>query len=373
MVEILVALVISLFLVAGVIQLFVGLKQTYRFHEALSRIQENGRFALEMLSRDIRSTGYYGCLSGSGVFDNTLKNSKINFLWNFQPPTTLTGCPPSTTNDSCPATLSPSNVPDAVRGFEATSTNTWTPALDASVTSPASGSDVITLRRGVDGPGVPVLAHGGGNNNMTIPTNSGFQAGDILLVSNCNAASIFQVTSVITGPPEQLVHATTGQTPGNSRATLVDDYANGGLISRAAVSTVTYYIRAGASGIPALWRRDGAANPQELVEGVEQMQILYGVCTGQGASRSVDPATGYVPADSVANWSNVCSVRVNLLLASVNSLEGPFAGSNFTTASQSVIFPPDTGSVTSATLVTPTDRRLRQAFSTTVGIRNRLP
>lgn len=347
-IEILVALVISLFLVAGVIQLFVGLKQTYRFHEALSRIQENGRFALETLSRDIRSAGYYGCLSASTGIDNTLNNS-TQYLWNFG----QTGQPPS-----------------ALEGFESTGTNTWSPTLDTSIIiSPASGSDVITLRGGVDGPGVPIIAHGGGNNNLTVPTNSGFQVGDILTVSNCQTASVFQVTGVITGPPEQLVHATTGQTPGNARANLADDYANSGIIARAGVSTVTYFIRAGAGGMPALWRRDGAAAAQELVEGVERMEILYGVCIGQGASRSVDPAVGYVTANNVTNWSNVCSVRVNLLLVSVNSLENQFAGTSFTTAPQSVIFPADTGSATPV----PTDRRLRQAFSTTVGIRNRLP
>ena len=61
LVEIMVALVLSLFLVAGVIHLFLGTSQTSRFHEALSRIQENGRFATEILSRDIRMTGFTGC------------------------------------------------------------------------------------------------------------------------------------------------------------------------------------------------------------------------------------------------------------------------------------------------------------------------
>ncbi|MCC6136509.1 MAG: prepilin-type N-terminal cleavage/methylation domain-containing protein [Gammaproteobacteria bacterium] len=58
LVEILVALVISAFLIAGVIQLFVGSKQTYRGHDALSRIQENGRLALDNMARDIRMAGY---------------------------------------------------------------------------------------------------------------------------------------------------------------------------------------------------------------------------------------------------------------------------------------------------------------------------
>jgi type IV pilus assembly protein PilW len=58
LVEILVALTISLFLIAGVIQLFIGSKQTYRFNDAQSRLQENGRFAIDRMAWDIRMAGY---------------------------------------------------------------------------------------------------------------------------------------------------------------------------------------------------------------------------------------------------------------------------------------------------------------------------
>ena len=58
LIEILVALVISLVLMAGVIQLFIGSKQTYRFHDALSRLQENGRLALDTMATDIRMASY---------------------------------------------------------------------------------------------------------------------------------------------------------------------------------------------------------------------------------------------------------------------------------------------------------------------------
>ena len=58
LVEILVALMISAFLIAGVIQLFIGSKQTYRGHDALSRIQENGRFVMDRMASDIRMSGY---------------------------------------------------------------------------------------------------------------------------------------------------------------------------------------------------------------------------------------------------------------------------------------------------------------------------
>ena len=58
LVEILVALVISLFLLAGLLQLFVSTRQSSRIQENLSRVQENGRFAIEYVSRVVRLAGY---------------------------------------------------------------------------------------------------------------------------------------------------------------------------------------------------------------------------------------------------------------------------------------------------------------------------
>ena len=58
LIEIMVALLIGAFLLAGVIQIFIVNKQTYRVQENLSRIQENGRFAMDYLSRYVRLAGY---------------------------------------------------------------------------------------------------------------------------------------------------------------------------------------------------------------------------------------------------------------------------------------------------------------------------
>lgn len=58
LIEIMVALLIGVFLLAGVIQIFIVNKQTYRVQEDLSRMQENGRFAMDYLSRYIRLSGY---------------------------------------------------------------------------------------------------------------------------------------------------------------------------------------------------------------------------------------------------------------------------------------------------------------------------
>lgn len=57
-VELLVALVISMLLMTGVVQVFLASKQTYASNEAASRLQENGRFALEFIAQSARHAGY---------------------------------------------------------------------------------------------------------------------------------------------------------------------------------------------------------------------------------------------------------------------------------------------------------------------------
>lgn len=57
-VEIMISLVLGLLVVAGVSQIYLGSKQSYRLNEAQSRLQEDGRFALEYLARNIRVAGF---------------------------------------------------------------------------------------------------------------------------------------------------------------------------------------------------------------------------------------------------------------------------------------------------------------------------
>jgi type IV pilus assembly protein PilW len=58
LVELLVAMLVSLVLMAGIVEIFLSNKRTYRLQEALARVQEDGRFAVEALNRDIRLGGY---------------------------------------------------------------------------------------------------------------------------------------------------------------------------------------------------------------------------------------------------------------------------------------------------------------------------
>ena len=59
------------------------------------------------------------------------------------------------------------------------------------------------------------------------------------------------------------------------------------------------------------------ANPQALIDGVDSMQILYGIDTDVTADFIPNE---YVTADKVPDWNRVMSVRVALLLNSVDSV-----------------------------------------------------
>jgi type IV pilus assembly protein PilW len=67
LIEIMIALLIGAFLLGGVLQIFLGSKQTYRMQDNLAKLQENGRFAMEFLAKDIRMAGYWGCLKSGAV------------------------------------------------------------------------------------------------------------------------------------------------------------------------------------------------------------------------------------------------------------------------------------------------------------------
>ena len=57
-VELMVALAISSFLILGVTQLYINNKKTYLFQQSQELNQENGRFALALLSQELAKAGY---------------------------------------------------------------------------------------------------------------------------------------------------------------------------------------------------------------------------------------------------------------------------------------------------------------------------
>ena len=60
-IEIMITLVLGLFIIGGVLYTFLSTRTTYISNDAIARIQEDGRMAMERLAREIRQAGFMGC------------------------------------------------------------------------------------------------------------------------------------------------------------------------------------------------------------------------------------------------------------------------------------------------------------------------
>ncbi|EJM48053.1 prepilin-type N-terminal cleavage/methylation domain-containing protein, partial [Pseudomonas sp. GM33] len=62
LVELLIALALSLIVVLGVVQVFIAAKNTYLSQNAAANMQEDARFVLSKMIKEIRMVGMFGCL-----------------------------------------------------------------------------------------------------------------------------------------------------------------------------------------------------------------------------------------------------------------------------------------------------------------------
>tara|TARA_R110001592_G_scaffold363300_1_gene683479 strand:- start:63991 stop:64791 length:801 start_codon:yes stop_codon:yes gene_type:complete len=92
---------------------------------------------------------------------------------------------------------------------------------------------------------------------------------------------------------------------------------------------------------------------QPLVDGVENMQVLYGV-SDPAASNAI---TSYISADGVTDWASIGAVRISLL---VNNGQVEGSGNSETR----------TFKLLDAPTISATDRHERQVYTTTTAITN---
>jgi type IV pilus assembly protein PilW len=307
LIEMMIAITIGLIVTLAVSQIFVTSRSVYTMEENLARVQENGRFAMQFLTRDIRMAGYAGC------------SSKLTFA-------TSTGadCPQGKIcSIANPANAYTTFDTAGLKGFKHTGSGTtlsdWTPALpsDYFADGEVKAGDVFVIQRADD-----LDTHLTGN---TTPSNANVQIldtstlanrivdDDILMVTDCKGGDVFRANSVST--PTGGIVTISHSNATNSQNKLTHAYGNDAqimkLVSRA------YYIGAGASGKRALMRKElkvisGAPDldTQELVEGVEDMRLAYGEDTD--ATTDLVPNIYHDPA-AVTDWRNVVTMRVGLL------------------------------------------------------------
>ena len=58
LIELMISLLLGTFLIGGFLQVFVNARQTHIVQEELSKLQDSGRFAIEILAKTIRLADY---------------------------------------------------------------------------------------------------------------------------------------------------------------------------------------------------------------------------------------------------------------------------------------------------------------------------
>lgn len=322
LVELMISLVIGLLILVGVTSVFFASRTTYTYNETLSRIQENGRLALESLSFDIRMAGFFGCGKADLIPINVIAND-----------------PPIDKIDGGVA----------VRGY--TYGDAGAAFVDSGLLKGVANSDAIVIRRASPSPLNLVGNLATANANIQVGSNpDGFAAGDVLLVTDCSVGDLFRATNVSSGGGKVTVaHASDSNTTNRLSKT----YGPDAQVMR--FEEIAFFVRQTdrktKSGKPinGLFRRVNG-QVQEIVDGVEDMRAFYALDTD---------VTNFKAKEAIAatDWARVVAIRVHLLLSTQEST---------LTEAQRYQFADDAEKGG-------TDKVMRHEFTQVIALRNRLP
>ena len=349
LIELMIAMLLGILLLLGITSMFMTNKRIYKEQEYMSRMQENARFAMDMIMFDIRMAGYTGCSDDVSSVENHVQgNGDAANLLNFS---------------------------NAVEGSE--SGGNWQPSGSSDqVADMVANTDGISIRY-LEDSGLkieePYMVNNAAALHVTV--DNGLVPGEIVGVADCQSADIFSVSNNNPDSSGTVDHNTGNNVNGPANVTkdLQKKYLGDASIVR--FVSRRYIIKNGANGRPSLWRylyaqdkddidSDGNTTEmiyqgQELIPGVQNMQVLYGEDTSGDKLANV-----YRDAATVASWNNVVSVRIALLFETVdenNQIEKD-------TQSHALLGGTGNGGYT---VPAADDYRRRRVFTTTIQIRNR--
>jgi len=308
LVELLVGLFLGVFLTGAVIQSFLSTRATYETTQDINRVQENSRFSYHFLSRDLRETTSVGCLRnirdmtptvtqlndlqvkvGGWDYDGTSSGDSLDLDGNYVVGTTRSDW--SGLNSAVGTDL-PNNI-NSIEGSDSLLIKKITHITDVTVATTTSG---VAPNIGTDSIAI----------NGYTP-----QVGEELIVGDCFTADKFVVATVNTTGNTSTVTATGTQL-------FRQNWSDTSLVH--SVSYVNYYIglRDGAD-VPSLFRLSSTpgATAEELVDGVESLQVLYGLDIDND-----NFASQYVSAGEVTDWTDVVNTRLGILYVVPNGASG---------------------------------------------------
>lgn len=300
LVELMVALVLGLIVIAGAGSVFLASSQTYRTNQALSEVQTNARIGFELLARDIREAGLSGC-NNNGRIANVLNDKATDWYANWA---------------------------NAVRGYD---TGQVDPAIIAGtgtgVGQHVAGTDSLEILS-AGSSGLSVAKHNATSAQFKLnESSSNLASGDFIIVCDPDHTALVQITNY-NSSNVTLVHNTGTGSPGNCSkglgyptvcSTNGNSYTFPPNSQIAKLAATDWYIGNNPAGGKSLYRIQvatsaGVPTPtaQEMVRNVTDMQLQY----------LQPPNTDFVDANLVTNWSIVNAVRMTLRFQSTDQRAG---------------------------------------------------
>jgi type IV pilus assembly protein PilW len=363
LIELMIAMGIGLLLLTGLSMLFVNTNQTNRELQKASQQIENGRFAIDTLSQDLRLAGFYGHLDD---------------------PTAITA-PATVPPDPCEGTdtaklLSALWYP--VQGYAGT-VDSATPASDvrpdvSSTTCGAltsanlkPGSDILVIRRAdTNALGATDTTVANAFYIQASAKGAEIQLGSGGAIGNCPTAIEHCKAD---GTSVSTLKFNNGATPAPA-SPIRRLYTRIYFVAPCSVGTdtvsgVSGVCKATDDSIPTLKRLElstsGVFQIVPLVEGIDLFKVEYGVDTLPGAA---NPATGYIGDSSVdsyvaapADWRTVIGAKIYILARNTELTSGYTDTKTYTLGSTSVPARNDKfkrhAFVTSVRVVNPAGRR----------------
>ena len=389
LIELMIAMLLGTLMILGATSMFTANKRVYKEVDYQGRLAENARFAMEMIIRDLRMTGFIGCAIQQDVTNNLdVRVGAVadpTGLLSFMARTDATNQANSIEGSESGGAWQPSGSTDASAGGAAllaadTRADTFGDPVAVSMLNTSDGFTVrfledtnTNLCTSMTNPNDDLSAVAQGAATIGAGT---FVAGGLYAAADCEATNIFQLGTDDATAPFVLDHPAGGGPPGNITGALSKQYTvadptncNASPVDIMIFRARRYFVATDPDGnFPGLYRQIFDANPnngnifeeyaERLIDGVENMQILYGEDTT--GNRVADT---YVNATGVGSWEDVVSVKLALLFATVlEDFTSPFDTKADYQLLDSAPFDPTPGA---------NDHRRRKIVEATVSLRNR--
>lgn len=318
LVELMISLLLGIILSAGIVGVYLDSKRNYAAEEEMARMQENGRFSLNLLKRELTMAGLFGgTLAADEIDPQAIGTDCAGGNWALDADTAIEF---TNNHDS-------TSDPVTVNG-------TTLNCLNGGDIQPVT--DILTIKRTA---GEPTLKEDSFASSFSATSD---QQWFLRMVNYGNEKEWSRIAS------DELEDPNGPYDPSD-----VDNQ-----LAYWEAYTKIFYVRkyseVAADGIPTLCVESLEGNDMVqrcLVEGIEEMHIEFGIDTDADGV-----VNEYTPAPSAADLSNAVMARVYLLVRSIDELSDYENTKSYQLGQR--------------TIAAKNDGFMRRVFSTTVQVRN---